>query len=61
MPDDPYALLANKLGVDADVLQAKLRELGLSLHNNAQEAAHAEWMRKFRDGTLSERKIIGRD
>jgi hypothetical protein len=59
MPDDPYALLGAKIDVAPDVLRAKFRELGLSLHNDAQEIAHLEWTRKFRDGTLSERKIVG--
>lgn len=59
MPDDPYVLLAGRLDVDPGVLRVKLRELGLSLVNDAQDAAHRDWMRRFQAGTLSERKIIG--
>ena len=58
--DDPYNLLASGLSVDAEVLRAKFRELGLSLQNDTQEAAHLDWMRRFQGGTLSERKIVGR-
>jgi hypothetical protein len=62
---NPNARLAHRLGVAPDVLAAKLRELGLRVvdsndtTNAEQESRHVEWMRKFQNGTLSERKIIG--
>lgn len=61
---DPIATLCAELkrcGLDIKpaTLADRLRRLGLRVVNEGQDEAHAEWMRKFRDGTLSERKIIG--
>ena len=64
-PADPNERLALHLGVAPAVLAAKFKELGLRVvdvndtTNAEQEARHVDWMRKLRDGSLSERKIIG--
>jgi hypothetical protein len=61
----PNERLAQAIGVAPAVLAQKFKELGLRVvdvndtTNAEQEALHVEWMRKLRNGTLSERKIIG--
>lgn len=62
---DPNARLAQAIGVAPDMLSAKFKELDLRVvdvndtTNSEQEALHVEWMRKLRNDTLSERKIVG--
>ena len=62
-PTDPTERLAFHLGVTPALLAAKFKDLGLRVVNDtsieAQEAAGKDWMRKLRNGTLSERKIVG--
>jgi hypothetical protein len=62
---DPNERLAQRLGIPPAVLAARFKELGLrvvdvnEVTNTEQETRHVEWMRRLRNGTLSERKIVG--
>jgi hypothetical protein len=57
-PTNPFAVLADRLSLNAVDLEKALRDLGLVLTFSDQEARHAEWLWKFQNGTLNERKTI---